>query len=65
MSVDVTIFKVTLRGSAQIFVKKSTIDKNDMTQFVFIFPTQIKCEYLRGCDMKKLVILCDVCYSSS
>ena len=45
MSVDVTIFKVTLRGSAQIFVKKSTIDKNDMTQFVFIFPTQIKCEY--------------------
>ena len=39
MSVGVTIFRVTLRGSAQIFVKKSTIHKNDMTQFVFIFPT--------------------------
>ena len=64
MSVGVT-FKVTLHGSAPIFVKKPTIHKNDMTQFVFIFPKQIKCEYERGSDMKKLVILCDVCYSSS
>ena len=38
------IFKVTLREHAQIFVKKSTIYKNHMTQFVFVFYTRIKYE---------------------
>ena len=43
-SLDVAIFRITLRDRAQIFLKKATICKNDMTQYVFIFSTQVKCE---------------------
>ena len=43
-SLGVAIFRVTLRDHAQIFVKKATFFENDMTQFVFIFSTRIKCE---------------------
>ena len=43
-SLDVATFRITLRGCAQIFVKKATIYENDMTQFVFISSTLIKCE---------------------
>ena len=47
------IFRVILRDSAQILVKKTTIYKHDMTQFAFIFSTKIKYEEWRECDMKK------------
>ena len=43
-SLDVAIFRITLRDRAQIFLKKATIYENDMTQYVFIFSTQVKCE---------------------
>ena len=43
-SLGVAIFRVTLRDHAQIFLKKATIYENDMTQYVFIFSTQVKCE---------------------
>ena len=43
-SLDVATFRITLRGCAQIFVKKATIYENDMTQFVFISSRLIKCE---------------------
>ena len=43
-SLDVAIFRVTLCGRAQIFVKKAPIYKNDMSQIVFIFSMGIKCE---------------------
>ena len=43
-SLGVAIFRVTLRDRTQIFLKKATIYENDMTQFVFIFSTRIKCE---------------------
>ena len=41
---SVAIFRVTLLDRAQIFAEKATIYKNDMTQFVSIFSTWIKCE---------------------
>ena len=43
-SLGVVTFRVTLRDRAHIFVKKTTIYENDMSQFVFIFPTRIKYE---------------------
>ena len=43
-SLGVAIFRVTLRDRAQIFLQKATIYKNDVTQFVFIFSTRIKCK---------------------
>ena len=46
-SLGVAIFRVTLRDLAQIFVEKTATHENDITQFVFIFSTRIKC------DMKK------------
>ena len=64
-SLGVAIFRVTLRDHAQIFLKKATIYENDMTQYVFIFFTQVKCEEWKERDMKKYLILCDVYYSAS
>ena len=43
-SLDAAILKVIPRDLALIFVRKATIYENDMSQFVFIFSTQIKCE---------------------
>ena len=34
------------------------IYENDMTQFVFIFSKQIKCEEWKECDMKKYLLFC-------
>ena len=44
----VAIFRVTLRVRAHIFVKMVTVRRNDVTQFVFIFPTRIKCDKLKN-----------------
>ena len=43
-SLGAAIFRVTLCGRTQVFVKKATTYENDMTHFVFIFSTWIKCE---------------------
>ena len=43
-SIGVAIFRITLRDRAQTFLKKATIYENDMTQYVFIFFKQVKCE---------------------
>ena len=42
-SLGVEIFRITLCDRAHI-LKKATIYENDMTQYVFIFSTQVKCE---------------------
>ena len=55
-SLGVAIFRVTLRDRAQIFLEKTTIYENGMTQFVFIFSTRIKCEERKECDMKKYLL---------
>ena len=57
LRLGMAIFRVILRDSAQILVKKTTIYKHDMTQFAFIFSTKIKYEEWRECDMKK-----NICY---
>ena len=57
-SLGVAIFRVTLRDRTQIFLKKATVYENDMTQFVFIFSTRIKCEEWKECDMKKYLLFC-------
>ena len=54
----VAIVRVSLNDRAQIFVKKATVYENDMTQFVFIFSTRIKCEEWKECDMKKYFLFC-------
>ena len=52
-------FRVTFRERAQIFVKKATIYEKDITQFVFLSPTQIKYQELKKkCDMKKYFVFC-------
>ena len=43
-SLCVAIFMVTLRDRAHIFIKRTAIYENDMTQFIFNFSTRIKCE---------------------
>ena len=57
-SLGVAIFRVTLCDCALTFLKKATIYENDMTQFAFIFPTQIKYEEWKECDMKKYLLFC-------
>ena len=46
-SLDVAYFKVPLGDRGQKFVLKATIYENDMSPFVFIFYTRIKCEELK------------------
>ena len=57
-SLGVAIFKVTLRDRAEVFVKKTTIYKNSMTQFIFIFSARIKCGEWKKCGMKKYLLFC-------
>ena len=45
----IAIFRVTLRDRTQVFVKKTIIYEDDVTKFVFIFFTSVKCEEWQEC----------------
>ena len=64
-SLSVANFRVTLRDCAQVFLKKATIYKNDMTHFFLSFSHHGSNVNSENVSEKILLILCDICYSAS